>query len=275
MRYALLTLLLAQGLVRASDYRVTANIHYDRDYPETVLDIVQSRAPAMTDHPGAIVIHGGGWIGGAKEDMLERFCAPLVQHDFVVANVEYRLAKSATAPAAVSDVLRAARWFRDHAAEYHVDAKRIIVVGESAGGHLALMTGFLPPDSDLGPTVKVAAIVDFSGISDVSDLVSGANQRPYADTWLPEQTGRMALARKLSPLAYIRKALPPVLAIQSQGDAVVPYAQSERLIQALKAQHDDAELITVPGDQHLFDEDELGRLWQQVFKWLKKRKLGN
>src|SRR5579863_9773369 len=74
MRLALLAFCISTTLATAADYRITGNIRYNREYPETVLDIVQSPAPAMTNHPGAIVIHGGGWIGGAKEDMLERFC---------------------------------------------------------------------------------------------------------------------------------------------------------------------------------------------------------
>ena len=110
---------LATLALGAADYQVQGNIRYG-PYPETVLDILQARAPALKNRPGVIVIHGGGWIHGAKEAMVEKYCVPFIEHDFVVANVEYRLAKAATAPAAVNDVLRAAKWFRDHAADYKV-----------------------------------------------------------------------------------------------------------------------------------------------------------
>lgn len=265
--------LLTFGLVAAAaNYQIEANIRYDQ-YPETVLDIVQSRAPALKNRPGVIFIHGGGWVEGSKELALERFCVPFVEHDFVVANIDYRLAKSAPAPAAVSDVLKAAQWLHDHAAEYKVDPNQIVVAGDSAGGHLALMVAMAPPSAGFGSATKIVAVVDFYGIADVPEQLEGPHQQPYAVAWIPEQPGRMELARKLSPIMYVRKGLPPVLAIHGDADNVVPYDQSVRLIKALKAAGDDAELITVPGGKHGFPPEKMNELWPQIFKWLKKRKL--
>jgi acetyl esterase/lipase len=262
------------GLLCAADYRMEANIRYDQ-YPETVLDIVQARAPALKNRPGIIVIHGDGWVQGDKERMLETFCAPFAAHGFVVANVEYRLAKAATAPAAVNDVLKAARWFRDHAADYKVDPNQILVTGGSAGGHLALMVGMLPESAGFGASIKIAGIIDFYGIADVPDQLEGPNQRQYAVTWVPEQPDRMDLARRLSPITYVRKGLPPVLALHGDADETVPYDQSVRLIKALKAAGDDAELITVPGGKHGFgnQHESMDKVLPQVFKWLKKHKV--
>ncbi|HTB19680.1 MAG TPA: alpha/beta hydrolase, partial [Bryobacteraceae bacterium] len=219
----------------AIDYQIQANIRYDQ-YPETVLDILQPSAPSLADRPGVIVFHGGGWVEGNKEQMLEEFCLPFVRHGMVVANVEYRLAGSAPAPAAVNDVLKAAQWFNDHAAKYRVDRKRIITAGGSAGGHLALMIAMTPNSAELGPSIKIAAVIDFFGIADVADQLAGAHQRPYAVAWIPDQPddsakiARMDLARRLSPITYVRKGLPPVLAIHGDADAVVPYEQSVELV---------------------------------------------
>jgi len=265
-------LLSCAWVLSGANYQIEANIRYDR-YPETVLDIVQSRAPALKNRPGVIVIHGGGWVEGDKESMLERFCVPFVQHDFVAANIEYRLAKAAPAPAAVNDVLKAAQWFHNHAAEYKVDANQIIVVGESAGGQLALMVAMAPPSADLGPVTKIVAVVDFYGIADVAGQLEGSNKQPYAEAWIPEQPARMDLARRVSPITYVRKGLPPVLAIHGDADPYVPYEQSAHLTKALKSAGSDAELITVQGGQHGFAPDKMNELWPQIFKWLKKRKL--
>ncbi len=183
------------ALARAADYQIEANIRYSL-HPETVLDIVQARAPALKNRPGVIVIHGGGWIQGDKESMLEQFCLPFVEHGFVVANVEYRLAKAAAAPAAVNDVLEAAKWFRDRAADYKVDPNQIIVTGISAGGHLAMMVGMAPESAGLGPSIKIAAIINFYGISDVSDQLQGPHLQSYAVTWIPEQPDRMELGQE-------------------------------------------------------------------------------
>src|SRR3954451_19684732 len=164
MRNLLLSLILtacagsAQGLPEWAS--IKPNIHYDQ-YKETVLDILQPTAKATGKRPGVIVIHGGGWTGGTKEALVEPMCLRYVQKGYVVCNVEYRLAKAALAPAAVTDALHAAHWFRKHAKEYNVDTKRIVVTGGSAGGHLALMVGMTPKSAKLGPPAKVAAVVNF------------------------------------------------------------------------------------------------------------------
>ena len=129
-----LLLLCSSPVSPAPDYQIRANVRYDH-YPETVLDILQPSAPSLADRPGVIVIHGGGWVEGSKEDMLQLFCLPFVRQGMVVANVEYRLAGSAPAPAAVNDVLKAAQWFQDHAAEFKVDRSKIVAMGGSAGAH--------------------------------------------------------------------------------------------------------------------------------------------
>ena len=269
---ALFLLLGTTCVTRAADYQIQGNIRYDR-YPETVLDILQPRAPALRNRPGVIVIHGGGWVEGQKEDMLDRFCLPFIQHNFVVANVEYRLAKSAPAPAAVEDVLKAAKWFQDHTLDYRVDPARIIVTGESAGGQLALMTGMLPGSTTLGPMIKIAAVIDFYGIANVADQLQGPNRRPYTLAWIGEHANQMELARQMSPMTYVRKGLAPILAIHGDADTEVPHEQSVALMKALKASGDDAELITVAGGQHGFTPDEMSKLWPRIFNWLKKRKI--
>lgn len=264
--------LILTTLARGAEYQIEANIRY-APYAETVLDIIQSPAPALKNRPGVIIIHGGGWVEGSKEQMVDWFAVPFVRRDFVVANVEYRLAKAATAPAAVNDVLAAAKWFHDHAGDYKVDPNHIIVLGASAGGHLALMVGMTPDSAGLGPATKIEAVIDFYGIADVADQLEGPHRQAYAVTWVPEQPGRMDLARRLSPITYVRKGLPPVLAIHGDADKVVPYEQSVNLIKALKAAGDDADLITVPGGQHGFPPGEIAKLWPEIFKWLKKHKI--
>src|SRR5579871_1540836 len=99
MRKTLTSLMAVALVARAADYQIQANIRYDH-HPETVLDIVQARAPALANRPAVIMFHPGGWVDGTKEMMLESFAAPMVARGFVVANVEYRLAKAAPAPAA-------------------------------------------------------------------------------------------------------------------------------------------------------------------------------
>lgn len=269
------SLLLAfSSTASALDYQIQANIRYDH-YPETVLDILQPSAPSLADRPGVIVIHGGGWVEGTKELMLEEYCLPFVRRGMVVANLEYRLASSAAAPAAVNDVLKAAQWFHDHSAQYKVDRNRIVATGGSAGGHLALMTAMTPASADLGPLIQIAAVIDFFGIADVSDQLAGPNQQKYALAWIPDGPDRTELARRLSPITYVRKGLPPILVLHGDADSIVPYQQSVALVKSLKNAGNDAQLITVPGGQHGFTPAQMEQLWRQIFQWLKRRKIGS
>ena len=78
---------------------IESNIHYDR-YPETVLDILQPKAVSKEKRPGVIVIHGGGWVEGTKEERVLEMM-PYLQMGFAAVNVEYRLGRISLAPAAV------------------------------------------------------------------------------------------------------------------------------------------------------------------------------
>ena len=246
------------------------NIAYDR-HKETVLDVLQPSAAVKGKRAGVIVIHGGGWSGGAKADAWPIYCLPYLERGFVVANVEYRLAQAAAAPAAVNDVLRASQWFFRNAKKYHVDTRRIIVTGGSAGGHLALMVGMTPRSAKLGPPAKVAAVVSVHGITDVPDWVSMLNKRGSTIAWLPEQAGRLELARKVSPMTYVRAGLPPILTLHGDSDELVPYEQVTRLTKALKDKGVDAQLITVAGGKHGFPKEKWDELYPQLFTWLKSR----
>jgi len=249
---------------------IEANIPYDR-YKETVLDILQPKAPSKEKRPGVIVIHGGGWVGGTKESQIQSTCLRYVEKGFVCANVEYRLARAATAPAAVMDVLNAAHWFESNAKKYNVDTKRIVVTGDSAGGHLSLMVGMTPKSAKLGPPAKVVAVVNFYGITDVADQLGGPHRQDYAVTWVPEQQGRLELATRVSPMTYVRKGLPPILTIHGDADSTVPYEHGVKLTKALRDAGDDAELVSVPQGEHGFPKEKVDEIYEQnIWPFLKK-----
>jgi len=254
---------------------VESNIGYASS-PETVLDIYQSkRAAAAAKHPAVIVIHGGGWTGGKKENVFERLCLPFLEKGFVVANVEYRLAATAPAPAAVQDVLAAAEWVRTNAAKYNIDKNRIIVTGDSAGGHLALMVGLTPKQAKFGPSGKVAAVINWYGITDVQDQLEGDNMREYAVKWVPANLpDRQELARRLSPVSWVRKDLPPVLTIHGDADKVVPYDHGVDLTKELRNAGSDAEMIPVyQGGHGNFTPQQFADIYGQIFNFLEKRKI--
>ena len=91
--------------------------------------------PAGTLAPAVVWIHGGGWTGGTKnETRAAEICGTLAAAGYVAVSIDYRLGDGAW-PTNLHDCKNAVRFLRAHAAEYHIDPKRIAVAGGSAGGH--------------------------------------------------------------------------------------------------------------------------------------------
>jgi len=218
------------------------------------LDVYQPRKPASAV-PTVIYFHGGGWVSRDKDEATLRLL-PYLQMGWAVVNVDYRLAGAALAPAAVEDCRCALRWVAQHAADYKFDSSRIVLIGASAGGHLALMAGMAPHSAGLdeecpaGDDVRVAAIVNWFGITDVADLLGGKNQRDYAVAWLGKQKDRKKIARRLSPLTYVRPGLPPIISVHADKDPTVPYSHAVRLHRALAKAGVPNQLVTIRGEKH-------------------------
>jgi len=246
-----------QGLSTSvtAPYRIVPNITYvTANNFEAKLD-VYSRTDTQAPQPTIIFIHGGGWTGGAKETQTFNL-TPYLEMGWNAVNVEYRLARVSLAPAAVEDCLCALRWVIRNAKQYGFDTTKLVVSGGSAGGHLALTTGMIPASAGLDrqcpgtEELKVAAIVDWYGITDVADLLDGENMRAYAVQWLGSMPNRVEIAKRVSPLTYVRAGIPPIISIQGDADPVVPYSHSVRLQQALEKAGVDHELVTIPGGKH-------------------------
>ena len=126
-------------------YDAMANVHY-RTAGNKDLNLDLYLPPRTAPVPTVLLIHGGGWVEGNKERAFLG-ALPYLALGYAVVNVQYRLGRSALAPAAVEDCRCALWWVAAHAEEYKLDPKRIVVTGASAGGHLALTTGMLPADS--------------------------------------------------------------------------------------------------------------------------------
>jgi acetyl esterase/lipase len=259
----------------ADQYRVVNNITYlTASNWEAKLDVYTPRADGP--HPTVLHIHGGGWTGGSRESVMLR-AMPYLEMGFAVVNISYRLARVAEAPAAVEDCLCALRWVIRNAKDYGFDTSRIVTTGYSAGGHLALTTGMVPASAGLDrqcpgtEALKVAAVVNWYGITDVADLLDGANMKTYAVTWLGSRPDRVEAAKRVSPLTYVRKDLPPVLTIHGDADPTVPYAHATRLQAELKRTGVANELVTIPGGRHgNFPPAEQQRAYDAVRAFLAK-----
>ena len=277
----------AEWAVHAQNqYQVAANVTYmTASGTDAKLDVYRRR-DLTTPQRTLVFYHGGGWIGGTKEASFMSIM-PWLEMGWNVVNVEYRMARVAEAPAAVEDALCALRFVVAQARTYNIDPTKIVVSGESAGGHLALAAGMMPQTAGFtnacagggfttsdNSVPKVAAIINWYGITDVNDLLEGANARAYAVQWLGSSSSRGEMARRVSPLTYVRASLPPILSIQGDADPIVPYSQNTRLRDALTAAGTPNELFTIPGGGHgNFKPDERTKAYVKIREFLAKNGL--
>jgi len=239
----------------ATGNQVTSNITYlTASGVELKLDFYRPRG-APGPLPTALLFHGGGYRAASTKEAFALNAIPWLQMGWNAVNVEYRSSGVALAPGAVEDARCALRWVVENAKQYNVDIDRIVITGQSAGGHLAYLAGMLPESAGLdrrclgsGP-LKVAAIVSWYGVFDYTTLVEDP-ARDYAITWIGPQPNRMEVAKLVSPMTYIRAGLPPTIVIHGDADPTVPYEQAVRGTEALKKVGVPTELVTVPGGRH-------------------------
>jgi acetyl esterase/lipase len=220
--------------------------------------------------PVVLNIHGGGWNKGTKES--QSGFNGFFKQGWSVVNMEYRLSTYAPAPAAVEDTRCALIYLINNAKKLNIDPAKIVIMGGSAGGHLALMGGLLENDHTFDtrcPTpqaVKVRAIVDKYGITDV-----GQWQSKSAGQWLGPHAQDQAFIRSVSPLYHVKKTSPPTFIVHGDADPTVPYSQSVALYKLLQQVGVKTEFVTVPGGQHgKFSSDETKRMNDAILKFLKE-----
>jgi acetyl esterase/lipase len=262
----------------ANDYQVIPNVTYlTASNVELKLDVYQRRG-VTTPQPTVIYMHGGFWVAGNKEGAAMTLM-PWLEMGYNVVNVEYRLGRVALAPAALEDCFCALRFLSDQAKTYNIDVNRIIVTGESAGGHLALSLGIIPAES-VGlerecagrPLPKVAAVVNWFGVADVADVIDdGPHKANAAARWFGSLPDRDEIARRVSPLTYIRAGLPPIMTVHGDADTTVPYEQAVRLHAALDKAGVTNRFLTIPGGKHgNFTPEERTKIYIAIREFLGK-----
>ncbi len=263
---ALLGTLTACGLF--SDMMTTAStlprVERDVEYGK-VGDVslkLNAFVPARPDtNPvGAVIlIHGGGWAAGSKEEF-DELAQGLADLGYVSFTVGYRLAPDAIYPAQVDDVQRAVRWVRANAVDYGVDPDRICALGGSAGGHLAAMLGVTDTRDNSDPELaayssRVNCVIDLYGPVDLTLPIS-AQAEGILLTFMG-QTREQApdLHREASPIYHIDEKTVPFLIFHGAKDDLVYVEQSRKLDAALKAAGIESTYIEFPDEGHGFTQD--------------------
>lgn len=219
--------------------------------------------------PIIINIHGGGWNHGTKES--QTGFSSFFKQGYAVANIEYRLAGEATAPAAVEDARCALIYVIDNASKLNIDVDKIVIMGSSAGAHLALVAGLLG-DSPVfdehckaSKKIKVAAIIDKYGITDVKAWKSKS-----VDKWLEDKITDESFIKSLSPLYLVNRGSAPVFIVHGDADPTVPYQQSVDLKKKLDEAGVKNKFITIPDGLHgKFNKEQSSMINKEIISFLK------
>ena len=214
-----------------SDPVVIRDLVYREGHDHARLDVYSPppRTPGSV-HPGrypaVLAIHGGSWIGGSKSEYGPQ-SSRLARHGLVVFVADYRLARSASPswPDALEDLREAVRWIRRNADGYLVDPDRIVAMGSSAGGQLAMLLG-TDVAGNQGPgevSCRVQAVVSLYGPSDLVEL--HATRRLANDPMLLLINSSSQASAELiaaSPIHQTSRTVAPILMIHGSDDRWVP-----------------------------------------------------
>jgi acetyl esterase/lipase len=233
--------------------------------------------------PVAVVIHGGFWRARFGRKLMRALCEDLVARGWAAWNLEYRrLGDGGGWPNTFEDVAAGIDHLRELApagAGHPVDGEpgpldlsRVVAIGHSAGGHLAVWAATRPdlPEGAPGasPRVRVTAAVAQAGVVDlrlawqwrlsegvVRELLGGPPE---------ERDERYGLA---SPADHPPTGV-PLLLVHGAEDDIVPPAMSRRFAETAASAGSACDLVVLDGEDHFGHLDPANALWQEVVRWL-------
>ena len=207
------------------------------------------------NNPGVIMIHGGGWKSGNKNQM-QVLAQEITSKGYSCFAIEYRLSLEAKYPQAIYDVKNAIKFIKDNAKRFHVDPDKIAVLGCSSGGQMAALIGttngdlvFEEAKYKSKSSSKVQAIIDIDGILAFKHPESEEGE--MAAFWLngtyeenPENW------KQASALSHVDKNTPPTLFINSSFDRF--HAGRDDMIAILNQNKIYNEVKTIHNSPHSF-----------------------
>jgi acetyl esterase/lipase len=201
-------------------YRVTTGISYGMAARQT-LDIYAPE-PRRAQAPTVVFFYGGSWQEGDKS--IYRFVGAALAARGVVAVIpDYRVYPEVRFPGFVEDGARVVRWAHDHAAEFGGAPSRMVLMGHSAGAHIAAMLTYdrqwlaavnLDPDSDIRGLVGLAGPYDFLPLhSDTLKIIFGPDDR----------------IEETQPINFVEAGAPPAFLATGRDDDIVDPGNTTRL----------------------------------------------
>lgn len=222
-------------------------------------------------HPVVIVIHGGCWEAPWGLDHVRSLTAALAADGLATWSLEYRRLGDDGGgwPGTLEDVARGADQLRSVAATHPLDLRRVVALGHSAGGQLALWLASrraLPADSPLRgrDPLPLRGVVSLAA---VTDLRAGAEAGVCGDA-IPRLLGgppaqQAERVRLASPIERLPLGLPQRLVCGAR-DSIVPIAQARSYEKAARAAGDDVLVEVVPGAGHFELVNPASAAWPAV-----------
>jgi acetyl esterase/lipase len=222
-------------------------------------------------HPLIIWVHGGGWIYGSRRRLPPHLSDNAIHEHmldagYAVASVDYRLAREAGFAGMLLDLKAAIRWLRGHAADFDLDSDRVVLWGESAGGHLAVMAavctkldGAERTGECLDEPETPTAVVDWYGPADLTAIAGLHLEADSEEVGVTPENPAAILAGngdwtydELSPLTYVRADVPPIFVAHGTDDQIVPVTHSRDLTDRLRRAGATVDYLEVPGADHVW-----------------------
>jgi acetyl esterase/lipase len=216
--------------------------------------------------PVAVVLHAGWWREEYGLDIADELARDLARRGWAAWNVEYRRVGEFSGggwPETFEDVAAAVDALATLGAP--LDLHRVVAVGQSAGGTLALWAA-----GRRDPAVALAGAVSQAGVTDLRE----ADRLGLGDGAVAALMGggagdvpeRYAAA---SPIERLPLGVPQLL-VHGDADDRIPVDQAARYAEAARAAGDDAELVVRPGEDHFVHLDPAGAAWATVVQWLRR-----
>jgi len=251
------------------------NVPYARDTIKKHLLDIYLPANAKGNIPLVIWVHGGGWMSNDKyADMgyMKNTIRTILEKGYGLASIDYRHSTTVKFPAQIQDCNQAVEFLYQHAADYKVDKNKFVLMGFSAGGHLASLLGLSNnstiPDfyyNKKKPAFTIKAVLDFYGPSNFIMFYNSGTDVEAADEPISLLLGASALKRPdlaalASPITYVDKNDPPFFIVHGEKDESVPVAQSLVLKSSFDLNNVKNQITVVKGAPHygpMFDVEDV------------------
>lgn len=251
------------------------NIAYANDTLKKHLLDIYLPAKATANTPLVIWVHGGAWMLNDKyADMgyMKNTIRTILEKGYALASIDYRHSTSAVFPAQIQDCNQAVEYLYNHAATYKLDKNKFVLMGFSAGGHLASLLALSNNQNQPGfyagnkkPSFPIKAVLDFYGPSHFLLFYGNGDPTVPDETPVGKLLGasplkRPDLSNTASPVTYVDKNDPPFFIVHGEKDQDVPPTQSYLLKSYLDLAHIKNELTVVKGAPHfgeMFDTEEV------------------